>query len=266
MFYIVIFAVPGTIQIKEKEIIMHKEKVLSQLREMRLSAMADSFEQRLQSGDHRDLSAEEFFSLCVEDEFIARQNRRFKKMVNAANFKPEQACIQNLNYNPSRGLEKKEVMRLTNSLWVENAENIIITGPTGTGKTYLAEAIGLQACKMDYKTKKIRYRTLFEEIKAAKGTGMYLKYLKKLSRIKVLIIDDFLMQAVEKSDGAYLIEVIEEKQQLGSVIVTTQYPVDQWHNQFPDQTVADAICDRLVHQAIIFNLKGESMRKKIRSK
>lgn len=243
---------------------MHKEQVLLQLREMKLSAMADSFIQHLNDGDHRDLAAEEFFALCVEDEYIARKNRRLNRMIGSANFKPEQACMQNLDYSPSRGLQKSDVMRLTNPTWIENADNIIITGPTGCGKTYLAEAIGLQACKMGFPTRKIRYRNLFEEIKSAKGTGMYLKYLKKLSRIKVLIIDDFLMQSIEQTDGAYLLEVIEEKQQLGAVIVTTQYPVDKWHHQLPDPTIADAICDRLIHNAFKFNLKGGSMRKKSR--
>ena len=241
---------------------MHKEQVLTQMREMRLSAMAESFQQRLANNDHQGITAEQFVALLIEDEYIARKNRKLRRMIGAANFKPEQACLENLEYSVARGLQKADVMRLAAPAWIEQARQVIITGPTGCGKTYLAESIGLQACKMGYPAMKIRYRMLFEEIRAARGTGTYLKYLKKIARTKVLILDDFLMQPVEQADAAYLMDVIEEKQQMGSVVVTTQYPINKWHHQLPDPTIADAICDRLVHGAFTFNLKGGSMRKK----
>jgi len=241
---------------------MHKEQVINQMKEMRLSVMAESFQQRISNNDHHGLTVEQFVAMLVEDEYVARKNRKLRRMINAANFKPEQACLENLDYSSARNLQKAEVMRLAGSAWIENAQHVIITGPTGCGKTYLAESIGLQACKMGYPAKKIRYRILFEEIRAAKGVGTYLKYLKKLARVKVLMLDDFLMQPIEQADAAFLMDVIEEKQQLGSIIVTTQYPVSKWHHQLPDPTIADAICDRLVHGAFTFNLKGDSMRKK----
>ena len=118
---------------------------------------------------------------------------------------------------------------------------------------------------MGYSATKIRYPILFEEARAARGTGIYLKYLKKMARVRVLILDDFLMQPIEQTDTSPLMEVIEEKQQLGSIIVTTQFPVSKWHQRLPDPTTADAICDRLIHNAFTFNLKGDdSMRKKPR--
>jgi DNA replication protein DnaC len=240
---------------------MHIEKVIEQLKSMRLSFMAQSLRTRLAGGDVRDLAPEEFFALLVEDEYNERRNRRLSRMIGQANFKPEQACIENITYSQSRGLLKKDIMPLTTATWINNAQNLIITGPTGGGKTYLAEAIGFQACIMGFAVTKIRYPILFEEIHAAKGTGMYLKYLKKIARIKVLILDDFLMQPIESSDSGPLLDIIEEKEQTGSVIITTQYPVDKWHLKLPDPTVADAICDRLTHGAIKLNLEGESMRK-----
>ena len=244
---------------------MHNEQVITQLKEMHLSVMAESFQNRLDTGDSQDIIPEQFFSLLVEDEYMARKNRKLRRLITAADFKPEQACIENLEFGSARGLQKADVMQLTTPTWIEEARHVIITGLTGCGKTYLAEALGLQACKMGYRVRKVRYRILFEEIRAAKGIGTYLKYLKKIALTSVLIIDDFLMQLIEQGDAANLMDIIEEKQQKGSIVVTTQYPVNKWHHQLPDPTIADAICDRLVHGAYMFNLKGESMRKKMQN-
>jgi len=245
---------------------MHIENVITQLQSMRLSTMAESFKTRLSSGNNRDLSPEEFFALLVEDEYNARKNRKLSRMIGKANFKPEQACIENITFSQARGLMKKDILPLTTTTWIDNAQNLIFTGPTGCGKTYLAEAVGLQVCLMGFSVIKIRYPMLFEEIHAAKGTGMYLRYLKKLSRIKVLILDDFLMQPIENTDCGPLLDVIEEKEQTGSIIITTQFPIEKWHLKLPDPTVADAICDRLTHGAVKLHLEGESMRKnKIKS-
>jgi len=240
---------------------MHIENVIEQLKSMRLSVMADSLQSRLAGGNNRDLAPEEFFALLVEDEFNARKNRRLSRVIAHANFKPEQASIENIVYNQSRGFMKKDIMPITTATWINNAQNIIVTGPTGCGKTYIAEAVGLQVCIMGFSVLKIRYPILFEEIHAAKGTGMYLRYLKKLAKTKVLILDDFLMVPIETNDCGPLLDIIEEKEQTGSIIITTQLPVDKWHLKLPDPTIADAICDRLTHGAIKLNLKGESMRK-----
>ena len=240
---------------------MHIENVLEQLKSMRLSVMAESLQTRLAGGNNRDLAPEEFFALLVEDEYNARKNRRLSRMIGHANFKPEQASIENVIYNQARGLMKKDIMQLTTATWINTAQNVIITGSTGCGKTYLAEAVGLQICIMGFSVIKIRYPILFEEIHAAKGTGMYLRYLKKLAKNKVIILDDFLMTPIEINDCGPLLDVIEEKEQAGSIIITTQFPVDKWHLKLPDPTVADAICDRLTHGAIKFNLEGDSMRK-----
>ena len=239
---------------------MHLEQTLHQLRAMRLTIMAASLEQRLKNGDHRDLSHEEFISLLVEDEFSARKNRRLGRMIGRANFKPEQACLENIRYDSRRGFEKKDIMEFTSRGWIDNAHNVIITGPTGTGKTYLAEAIGLHVCKMGLSAKKIRYKRLFEEIRAARGTGLYLNYIQKLQKIKVLIIDDFAMQPVTQDELSDLLDIIEERNQMGPLIITTQYPLAKWHSLFDDPTTADAICDRLIPTAIKLELKGKSLR------
>jgi DNA replication protein DnaC len=240
---------------------MHLETTLTQLHTLRLSTMAGSLQDRLSRGDCNGISAEDFFALMVEDEFRSRQDKKLRHLIGRANFKPEQACLENIIYGPSRGFQKKDLLQFTNTTWIQQAHNIVICGPTGTGKTYIAEAIGLQACKMGHSTRKIRFKTLFEEINDARATGQYLKYVEKLQKTRVLIIDDFLMSEIAAEDASHLFEIIEERTQLGPLILTTQYAVPQWHKRLPDPTIADAICDRLAHTAITINLRGESMRK-----
>jgi DNA replication protein DnaC len=241
---------------------MHIEQVLSQLHQMRLTTMATSLKQRLATQDHKGLSHEEFFALIVDDEYYARKERKMKQKIGRAHFKPELPTIEDLVYDMSRGFAKQDIMPFTSPEWVNNSQNVIITGPTGSGKTYLAEAIAHQACRLDFDALKTRCPILMEEIHGAKGTGTYLKLLKKFAKIKVLIIDDFLMQAISIEESSYLMDIIDEKQQTGSLIITTQYPVSKWHQRLPDPTIADALCDRLVHKAYMFELGGDSMRKK----
>jgi DNA replication protein DnaC len=237
------------------------ETTCEQLKQMNLTRMSESLKNRFQTGDHIDLSHEQFIGLLVEDEYIARKQRRLQKMIATAQFKPELPSLEDINYSPPRGFQKKDIMQFSTLQWVENAQNIIFTGPTGCGKSFLAQAIAQQACRMGVAALNVRYNILIEEVNAARGTGMYLKYLKKLAKVKVLIIDDFLMHNVTTMDLSSIMDVIEEKQQVGSVIITTQYPIPQWHKRMPDPTIADAICDRLVHNAYKFHLEGDSMRK-----
>jgi DNA replication protein DnaC len=223
--------------------------------------MGESLRTRLGNGDVANLPPEEFVALLVEDEYCARQRRKLERMIGRANFKPDQATIENILYDQGRGFVKKDIMPFTTCEWIDHHRNLIFTGPTGSGKSYLAEAVGYRACTMGHPVMKIRYTLLFEEVHAAKGTGQYLKLLTKLAKVRILIIDDFLMHTVDSKDAETLMDIIEEKNQTGSIIVTTQYPIENWHERLPDPTIADAICDRLIHNAVKLNLRGESRRK-----
>jgi DNA replication protein DnaC len=240
---------------------MHLEQTLQQLREMRLSYMARSLEERLKNGDNRDLSHEEFIALLVEDEFNARKNRKLARMLSRANFKANHACIENIKYSTVRNLTKADIMPFSGESWITNVQCLILSGATGTGKTYIAEAIGRRACVLGYQAVKIRYGRLFEELHEARGMGMYAKYLDKLDKIKVLILDDFAGTDVSKKDLGDLVDILEDRDQKWPVIITSQYSVNKWHKRFPDPTLADAICDRLIHRSVKINLKGDSMRK-----
>ncbi|NLW33064.1 MAG: ATP-binding protein [Fibrobacter sp.] len=240
---------------------MNIDTVCKQLQELHMATMAEQLQQRLANGDHKSLSHEEFIALLVEDEYLAKKQKRMDRIVCKAGFKPEKPAIEDIIHSDARGISHKDILQFTNGKWIEDARNIILTGPTGCGKSFIAQAIALQACRMGYITRYLRYTMLFEEIAAAKGTGQYLKLLKSLSSTRVLIIDDFLMHEVTVKDLTPLMEIIEEKQQTGSIIITTQYPIVKWHHRMPDPTMADAICDRLTSNAYKFNMKGEqSMR------
>jgi DNA replication protein DnaC len=244
---------------------MHIETVMAQLRGMKLSVMADALQRRLSVGEQHSLAPDDFFALLVDEEWTARKHRRIQRMLAVADFKPEHACLENVLVSPIRGLDKLTLARFTTDAWITQATNVVITGATGVGKTYLAEAIGSQACRGGHAVRKLRYKHFFEEVNAARGTGCLLKYLRKLQQTPVLILDDFLMAAVPVDDLTNLLEVIEERHQVGSLIVTTQYPLAEWHRLIPDPTLADAICDRLAHTSVIIRLQGESMRKRTAS-
>jgi DNA replication protein DnaC len=245
---------------------MNIDTVCQQLREMRLTRMASQLRDRLANGQQRDLSPEEFIALLVEDEYLARRQKRLDRMVGKAGFKPERPCMEDIIHSPARGLDKKELTAFSTPKWITEAINVILTGPTGCGKSFIAQAIAQQACRMGFTARCLRYSMLFEEVNAARGTGQYLKFLKTMAKTNVLLLDDFLMQEVSVQDLSPLMDVIEEKQQTGSIIITTQYPIAKWHHRMPDPTMADAICDRLVSTAYKFNLKGDQSMRVSKSK
>jgi DNA replication protein DnaC len=240
---------------------MLNEQSLEKLYAMRLNGMAEAFAEQLQQTDMAELGFEERFGLLVDRQWIWREDRRMKRLLKNARLRVE-ACIEDIDYKTPRGIDKSVILRLASCDWVKQAQNIIIVGPTGVGKTYLACALANRACRSGYSSFYIRAPRLFHDVALARADGSYAKLMNKLAKTRVLVIDDLGLAPLADVQRRDLLEVIEDRQGLTSTIVASQLPVENWHENIGDPTIADAILDRLVHNAHRINLKGTSMRKK----
>lgn len=241
---------------------MIHQQTIDTLQQLRLYNMAKSYSERRQQPDHQDLSFDEFLGLIVEDEYLARTNKRIKRLIQQAKFRYPSASFQDIDYSQKRGISKVRLANLQNSEWIDKSQNLFFTGPTGIGKSYLACAFGSWACRHGYSVLYYRWARLLTDLLASRGDGSYLKFLKKLSKINVLIIDDFGLSSITDLDRRDLLEIVEERYMNFPTIFSSQLPVDSWHEYFQDPTIADAICDRLFHFAHRIELSGDTMRKK----
>ncbi len=239
---------------------MLNEQTLEKLHAMRLTGMADAFKDQMMQPDMNDLSFEERFGFLVDQHWTWKENRRLKTLLRNAKLK-DNACIEDIDYKSPRGINKSLILSLSGCDWIKNAQNIIITGSTGVGKTYLACALGNSACRKGFSSLYKRSPRLFQEIAIARADGTYPKLMNKIAKAKVLIIDDFCITPIMDADRKDLLEVIEDRQGIGSTIISTQVPMKSWFDAIGDPTIADAVLDRLIHNAHKINLKGESMRK-----
>jgi DNA replication protein DnaC len=240
---------------------MNINQTISKLNEMKLSGMTKSYQDRRTKPDHKDLSFDEFFGLLVDDEYMYRKNKRITRLSKKAKFKISTACLEEIDYRQQRGLQKTSVINLQNTSWLEGHQNILITGPTGVGKTYLACAFGTWACRNGFTASYFRWPRLFGDILASKGAGNYLKHLNKLAKTNLLLIDDFGINTLSDNDKKDFFEIIEDRYMAGSTIITSQLPIKEWHEFIGEPTIADAVMDRLLHVSYKFELKGGSMRK-----
>jgi len=240
---------------------MSISETLRKMNEMKLFGMARSFEEFSKTADHRDLSAEEVLGLLVDDEYIHRKNNRLTRLLQQAKLRIPQACLEEIDYRHPRGLVKSQIIGLQNTDWIESSHNILIAGPTGIGKSYLGSAFGQWACRQGYPTLYQRSPRLLGDLYASRGEGAYLKHLGRLARVKVLIIDDFGLHAMNDQERKDFLEIVEDRYKSGATVITSQLPVKDWHEHIGDPTIADAIMDRLLHGAYKIELRGESMRK-----
>jgi DNA replication protein DnaC len=239
---------------------MMTEQTLEKLYDMKLIGMAEAFAEQLQTPDLNDLPFEDRFALIVDRHWTWKEDRRMTRLLKNAKLK-DNACIEDIDFKTPRCLDKSVILRLANTDWINKYQNIIITGPTGVGKTYLACALANRACRNGFTAIYKRAPRLYQEVAIARADGSYPKLMNKIAKMKVMIIDDFCITPMADAERRDLLEIIEDRQGIGSTVVTTQLPAEHWYDHIGDPTLADAILDRLIHNAHKINLKGESMRK-----
>ncbi len=229
---------------------------------MKLYGMAGSLTERLERADHQSLSKEEFLGLLVDDEWLYRENRKLATRLRVAKFKERDAAIENIDYRTPRGLRKTQVLELAQNRWISAHQSILITGPSGAGKSYLAQALGLNACRNGFTVQYLRLPTLLAQFVQARAQGTYDRLLKRLAKLALLIIDDFGLATLNEPERQDLLEAIEERYGIGATLVTSQLPIGDWHEYLGGGRLADAILDRLVHNVHRIELSSkESMRK-----
>lgn len=240
---------------------MLTEPTLEKLNAMRLDAMATAWSEQQKSADAARLSFDERFGLLVDAQWLKRENRRLDRLLKEAKLKLSQACIEDIDYPARRELDRATVRGLATCRWVQEHHNVVITGATGTGKTFLACALAQQACRKGYRALYRRASRLFEELGLARADGSYSRLLGKLARMDVLVIDDWGLTPVRDPERSDLLEIMEDRYGSRSLIMTSQLPPERWHDHLGDPTLADAICDRVLHNAYRIRLKGPSRRK-----
>jgi len=234
---------------------------LEKLNTLRFTGMAAALDEQMQMNSLDGLGFEERLGILLDREMAVRQTRRMNTRLRKARLRQD-GCIEDIDFRHPRGLDKSLVMRMADCEWIKEHNNLIITGPTGVGKTYLACAFAQKACREGYSTLYLRMTKLFEDLALAKGDGRYLKLLASFAKADLLVLDDYGLEQLGRDQRHDLLEILEDRHGLKSTLVTSQLPIDHWHEQIGDPTLADAILDRLVHSAHKIKLNGESMRKK----
>ncbi|MXY07579.1 MAG: AAA family ATPase [Rhodothermaceae bacterium] len=233
---------------------------LSKLEQMRLGGMATALRNQLETPDIEAMSFMDRLGLMVDHEEAVREDRRLARRLKMAKLRL-QACMADLDYRPSRGLDKRLMLHLAGCQWIRRRQNILITGLTGVGKSYVACALAHKACLENFRTRYYRLHRLVETLQLAREDRTWLRTLKQLARIDVLLLDDWGLHGIRRAQQRDLMELIDDRYTMRSTIVTSQYPLDKWHQTMEDPTLADAILDRLVNNAHKIQLTGDSMRK-----
>jgi DNA replication protein DnaC len=240
---------------------MLNNQTLEKLHALKLHGMADAFREQLQQPACDHLSFAERFGLLVDRQWDWKEQTRMKRYLQAARLKLP-ACIEDIDFRTPRGIDRAVLMGLASCDWVRHHRNVLVTGPTGVGKTFIACALAHKACREGYRALYIRCPRLFQQLALSRADGSYGKLLARIAKVPVLLIDDLGLAPMSDSDRRDLLEIIEDRHGGASTIVTSQLPLELWHDNVGDPTLADAILDRLVHNAHRIELKGASMRKK----
>jgi DNA replication protein DnaC len=242
---------------------MIHEPTMQKLYELRLSAMADSYRTQLQDSSIHGLSFEERFGLLVDIEWAKRKNNRLNRLIRKAEFQQTNACIEDIEYHADRKLDRTQIIRLASCQYIYEKLNVIIMGASGAGKTYLACALGMAACRNYLPVKYIRLPELLGELSIARGEGNYRKVMKIYKNVPLLILDEWLLVSLKESEARDLLEIVEARHERGSTIFCSQFAPAGWHSKIGESTLADAILDRIAHHSYKITIEGkDSMRKR----
>ncbi|HEX9291190.1 MAG TPA: IS21-like element helper ATPase IstB [Anaeromyxobacteraceae bacterium] len=240
---------------------MLTEPTMDKIRALGLTALAAAWAEQQKDVDLQKLTFDERFGLLVDAEWLHRENKRLARLLRAAKLKIGSACVEGIDYPVRRELEKSVIRQLATCRWIEEHQNVVITGMTGTGKTYVACALAQQACRKGLRAIYRRATRLNDELTLAHADGTYTQLLGRLARADVLVIDDWGIAPPEDQERRDLLEIFEDRYATRSTIITSQVPPTKWHDHLGDPTMADAICDRVLHNAHRIVLKGPSRRK-----
>jgi DNA replication protein DnaC len=238
---------------------MIDEETLRKLSEMKLHAMSDALQKLLADSPGNQLSFSEKVAMMVDGEWIARENRRLHRLLRAAKLGIN-ACLEDVKCDPARGIDKAVVRSLATCQWIRHKQNVIVVGKTGVGKTFLGSALAQAACRNGFRALRTRVPRLLHELAIARADGSYSDHLRKLAKLDLLVLDDFLIAPMTDTERRDLLEILEDRYGSSSTVITSQVPTKKWHEMLTDPTIADAICDRIVHNAHVMALRGPSIR------
>jgi len=236
------------------------QETLEKIKKLKLLGMARAYQTSLENDKLQQLSADELITLLVEAEWDDRLNRNIERRLRNAKFR-YQSSIENIDFGADRNLDRNQMMRFAECTYIRKQENILITGSTGIGKSHIATALGHQACTLGFKVYYANMAKLFSKLKMGKADGSYIREISRIERQDLLILDDFGLLPIDNQNRSALMEIIEDRHKKASMIITSQLPVNCWHEVIGEKTIADAILDRIVHDAHRIELKGESLRK-----
>lgn len=238
---------------------MLRNQTVNQMHALRLPAVAAAYERQLQEPEVEGLSFDERLGLLTDAEYRARENKRMARLLRDARLRLP-ASPEDMDFHTPRGLERGVVKSLFTCGWIERKQNVILSGPTGVGKTFLTCALGQAACRQGHRVRYARLSRLLDDLLVARGDGRYGSFLQQLARLDLLILDDWGLTPLTSAQGREVLEVLDDRADLRSTCVASQLPFELWHQQIPDPTIADAVLDRLLHKAHRLLLTGESMR------
>lgn len=242
---------------------MINQATISKLYEMHLKAMAESFNDQLKDPGCKELHFEERFGLLVDAEWCRRKNNKLQRIIKNANLKFNQASIEGVEYHKDRDLDRSEILRLSSCGYIRDNHNLIIMGATGSGKSWLACALGIAACRKFYPVKYVRLPELLDELIISRGEGLFQKVIKKYKKIKLLILDEWLLTPLKEQESRDLLEIIEARYQQASTIYCSQFKPGGWHEKIGQSSLADAILDRIIHDSYQILIGGKmSMRER----